>query len=114
MLRGEVGEVTFGFDRWLNQQFYDSREWKDARQRVIARDMGCDLGVEGYEISHNLIIHHINPLTPDDILSGSELLIDPDNLITTTQRTHNAIHFGDRSLLPDPFVERKPGDTRLW
>lgn len=114
VLRGVVGESTFGFDRWLNQRFYDSHEWQRARQRVIARDMGCDLGVEGYEIHNSLLIHHINPLSPDDIINGSDLLIDPENLITTTHRTHNAIHYGDKSLLPSPVVVRRPGDTTLW
>lgn len=113
-LRGVVGEATFGFDRWVNQKFYTSPEWRSVRQWVIARDYGCDLGVAGYEIGNNLLIHHINPLTPDDIESGAEWILDPEFLITTTKRTHNAIHYGDRSLLPQPVVERVRGDTRLW
>jgi hypothetical protein len=113
-LRGVVGESTFGFDRWVNQKFYTSSEWRWVRQRVIARDHGCDLGVAGYEIESSLLIHHINPLTPNDIQDGAEWILDPEFLITTTKRTHNAIHYGDRSLLPQPVVERVRGDTRLW
>ncbi len=113
-LRGVVGESTFGFDRWVNQKFYTSPEWRWVRQRVIARDNGCDLGVDGFEIETNLLIHHINPLTPDDIQDGAEWILDPEFLITTTKKTHNAIHYGDRSLLPQPVVERAPGDTSLW
>lgn len=113
-LRGVVGQSTFGFDRWINQQFYTSWEWKHVRQQVILRDNGCDLGVPGYEISLSLLIHHMNPVSADDITHGEEWLIDPEYLITTTLKTHNAIHYGDESLLPKPFVERKPGDTRLW
>lgn len=113
-LDGHVGHETFGFDRYLNQAFYTSREWRQVRQHVIARDLGCDLGVEGYEIHDRLVIHHINPITPEDIIEGRELLVDPENLITTTHDTHNAIHYGDRSLLQQPYVERRPGDTKLW
>jgi len=114
VLRGEVGQATFGFDRWMNQQFYTSREWRDARRAVIIRDQGCDLGVPGYEIEGGLLIHHINPMTPDDIRQGREWIVDPNYLITTTHRTHNAIHYGDASLLPQQPVQRRPGDTALW
>lgn len=114
VLHGQVGEQTFGFDRWMNQRFYTSREWRNARAYVIARDDGCDLGVPGYDIHVQLLIHHINPLTPRDLENGEEWILDPEFLITTTKRTHNAIHYGDRSLLPKPFVQRVPGDTRLW
>lgn len=113
-LGGEVGESTFGFDRWLNQRFYYSREWKLARNAVIVRDNGCDLGIEGYEIETRLLVHHINPLTPQDLEYGESWILDPEFLITTSKRTHNAIHFGDASLLPQPLVHRVPGDTRLW
>ncbi len=113
-LRGQVGEATFGFDRWMNQQFYTSWEWKSVRQHVIVRDHGCDLGISGYEIETQLLIHHVNPLTSDDIKHGEEWILDPEFLITTSRRTHNAIHYGDRSLLPKPHVSRAPGDTRLW
>jgi len=114
LLRGEVGRSTFGFDRWINQHFYRTPEWKQARSYVIYRDNGCDLGVPGYEIHTDLLVHHINPISPDDLIQGEEWVLDPEFLITTTHRTHNAIHYGDRSLLPDVVIERKPGDTRLW
>lgn len=113
-LQGQVGLDTFGFDRWMNQEFYHSYEWKQTRQRVIARDLGCDLGSVGHEISERLLIHHINPLTPQDLMDGAALALDLDNLITTCHQTHNAIHYGDERLLPRPVVERKPGDTKLW
>ena len=113
-LRGNVGEATFGFNRWVNQDFYKSREWRQARDEIIVRDNGCDLGVEGYEIHKGLFIHHLNPITMAQIDAGDDCLIDPDNLITVTHRTHNAIHYGDERLLPQPLVARKPGDTKLW
>lgn len=113
-LRGFVGEQTFGFDRWMNQSFYRSREWKLARSEVIARDQGCDLGIPGYDIHHGLLVHHMNPLTETDLVAGEEMIIDPEFLITTTHRTHNAIHYGDASLLQRAPVERVPGDTKLW
>lgn len=113
-LRGNVGQATFGFDRWINQQFYRSRQWKSARNQVILRDEGCDLGVIGHEIRIQLLVHHMNPLTPDDIINGLEWVLDPEYLITTTLDTHNAIHYGDERLLKKPFVERQPGDTKLW
>lgn len=113
-LNGMVGQGTFGRDRWMNQEFYHSYEWKRIRQIVILRDGGCDLGVPGYEIYDQLVVHHINPLTPEDFQNGAELALDPDNLITTTHNTHNAIHYGDERLLPRPVIERIPGDTRLW
>lgn len=113
-LGGQVGLSTFGFDRWINQNFYRSREWQQVRAHVIFRDNGCDLGIPGYEIQSQLLVHHMNPVTPDDLKRGEEWVLDPEFLITTTHRTHNAIHYGDRSLLPQPVVERQPGDTRLW
>lgn len=113
-LRGNVGQQTFGFDRWINQGFYTSREWKQARDAIIVRDEGCDLGLEGYEIHDRIYIHHINPITLEQLEAGDPCLLDPDNLITVTHRTHNAIHYGDERLLPRPLVERKPGDTKLW
>ena len=114
LLRGEVGRATFGFDRWINQHFYHSAEWKQARSYVIYRDNGCDLGVRGYEIHTDLLVHHLNPVTPDDLIQGEEWVLDPEFLITTSRRTHNAIHYGDKSLLPEAVIERRPGDTRLW
>lgn len=113
-LHGDVGRSTFGFDRYINQQFYRSRQWKQVRQEVIARDLGCDLGIEGYEIHDQLLIHHMNPITAEDIRHADESILLPEYLITTTHRTHNAIHYGDASLLPRLHVERRPGDTRLW
>lgn len=113
-LRGSVGRATFGFDRYLNQRFYTSRQWKQMRDKVIARDLGLDLGVEGYEIYDKIVIHHMNPMTAADIQDGAEEILDPEFLITTTHQTHNAIHYGDKSLLPLPPVERSAGDTRLW
>lgn len=113
-LQGQVGASTFGFDRWLNQQFYTSSAWRHTRRDVIARDLGCDLGVEGYEIHSRIVIHHMNPLTVDDIVNGDDLALNPEFLITTTHNTHNAIHYGDERLLPKPVVSRRPGDTKLW
>jgi len=111
---GVVGESTFGHNRHLNQSFYTSREWKRVRDLVVIRDNGCDLGVFGYEINGALLIHHINPIGIDDLVHGNDRALDPNNLITTTKATHNAIHFGDSSLLRVPFVARSPGDTKLW
>lgn len=111
---GSVGTSTFGFDRYINQSFYTSSEWKHVRNQVIVRDNGCDLAVPGYEVNGALLIHHINPLTSDDLIHHEEWVLNPEYLITTTQSTHNAIHYGDRSLLPKPFVPRRPGDTKLW
>lgn len=113
-LRGGVGHSTFGFDRYLNQDFYRSRQWRQLRNKVILRDEACDLGVEGYDIHRKIIVHHMNPMTEEDIIHGVASILDPEFLITTTLKTHNAIHFGDERLLPQPFVERRPGDTKLW
>jgi hypothetical protein len=113
-LGGIVGNATFGFDRYLNQAFYRSAAWRDVRQEVILRDNGCDLGVPGYEIHTALLVHHMNPMVSDDIVHGEQWILDPEFLITTTNDTHNAIHYGDRSLLKRPFVERQRGDTKLW
>lgn len=113
-LRGFVGESTFGFDRFMNQQFYTSTEWKQIRNHVIARDIGMDLGVDGYEIYDKIIIHHMNPMTAEDIQQGRSEILDPEYLISTTHKTHNAIHYGNSSLLAMPLRERRPGDTNLW
>lgn len=113
-LHGDVGRSTFGFDRWINQQFYRSREWKHCREFVIVRDDGCDLGVSGYEIHGELLVHHINPIVVSDIVHGEEWIFNPEFLITTTHVTHNAIHYSDKSLLPKVVVARQAGDTRLW
>lgn len=98
----------------MNQEFYRSREWKQVRNEVIVRDNGCDLGVEGYEIHEPIYIHHMNPMTPDDIMHGEEDILNPDFLISTTHRTHNAIHYGDERQLPRQLIERRAGDTKLW
>lgn len=113
-LLGDVGVETFGSDRYLNQNFYRSREWQVLRDFVIARDLGRDLGVEGYEIYSDILVHHMNPVTLDDIRHGSGNLLDPNYLITTTRLTHNAIHYGREPNSPRLVVERKPGDTKLW
>lgn len=113
-LHGSVGRPTFGFDRYLNQKFYTSSQWRNMRHHVIARDLGLDLGFPGFEIHSKIIIHHMNPITVDDIHHGEEEILDPEFLITTTHDTHNAIHYGDESLLRQPLVERRQGDTRLW
>ena len=113
-LQGQVGDITFGFDRWINQQFYGSAEWRNIRHHVIARDEGNDLGVDGYPIHHRPIIHHMNPMLPEQIVHADERILDPEFLITTTHRTHNAIHYGDERQLPRPFTARTPGDTKLW
>lgn len=113
-LRGRVGNATFGFDRYLNQQFYTSSQWKLLRHQVIVRDGGCDLGIDGFEIHFRPIIHHLNPMTVSDVVNGEDSILDPEFLITTTHQTHNAIHFGDKRLLRRPFVDRAHGDTKLW
>lgn len=113
-LVGQVGEATFGFDRWVNQRFYTSVQWRRARDLVIIRDNGCDLGVAGHDIPFGLLVHHMNPLTVQDIANGEDWIIDPEFLVCTSKRTHNAIHYGDDSLLPRAPVERRPGDTKLW
>ncbi len=113
-LRGTIGEETFGSERWFNQSFYHSREWQDARKVVLVRDEGCDLGHRDWPIQGRPAVHHMNPITAEDIEDRTENLLNPEFLITCAIRTHNAIHYGDRSLLPQPFVERRPGDTLLW
>lgn len=113
-LGGKVGEETFGFDRYINQLFYRSKEWRSIRDRIITRDKGCDLGIEGREIYGKILIHHMNPITKDDILQRSEYLLDPEYLITTIKNTHDAIHYGDRSLLITSPVERSRNDTCPW
>lgn len=113
-LKGQVGLPTFGFERYLNQKFYTSREWRDIRHHVISRDLGCDLGVEGFDIHDKVIIHHMNPMRIEDISDGNYDILDPEYLITTTHKTHMAIHYGNTDLLPKLPVDRRPGDTQLW
>ena len=113
-LDGIVGEETFGFDRYMNQIFYKSREWTSVRRAVIIRDNGCDLGVEGYEIHGKILIHHMNPINLSDIVHKTDELLNPDYLITTVLSTHNAIHYGNASLLPALPIERRVNDTCPW
>ena len=113
-LTGQVGKETFGFDRYLNQVFYRSQRWKRIRDEVILRDNGCDLGVEGYEIHGRIIIHHMNPITLEDIERESIYLLDPEFLICTVHNTHNAIHYGDENLLITAPIERTKYDTCPW
>ena len=113
-LSGTVGKDTFGYDRYLNQIFYRSQEWKSIREKVIIRDEGCDLGVDGYEIHGRIYIHHMNPIMLKDIENKTEFLLNPEYLITTTHSTHNAIHYGDESLLPLIPKERTANDTCPW
>lgn len=115
LLSGSVGAETFGFDRYINQSFYRSREWRSVRDLVIIRDGGCDLGIPGFEIRDRILIHHMNPMRVEDLLHGGEEVLDPAFLITTTHKTHNAIHYGYENNLPRTVVfERSPGDTQLW
>lgn len=111
---GGVGYETFGFDRYLNQSFYQSVEWKRVRDEVISRDNGCDLGLEGYEINGRILIHHMNPIRPNQIKFFDPDILDPDFLISCSHKTHNAIHYGDENLLPRRIVERRPNDTTPW
>lgn len=113
-LDGAVGQDTFGFDRIFNQRFYKSREWKRVRDIVIARDMGCDLGIEDREIYGNIIIHHLNPISLEDLENHTDYLLNPEYLICTTHATHNAIHYGDESLLVTAPIERTKNDTCPW
>jgi hypothetical protein len=113
-LGGVVGEETFGFDRYLNQLFYRSDEWKKIRDKVIIRDNGCDLGIEGHDIRSRIIIHHMNPITKADILQRSDFLLNPEYLICTIKSTHDAIHYGDESLLITTPIERYKNDTCPW
>lgn len=113
-LNGQVCKETFGFDRYLNQVFYRSKQWRKIRNQIILRDEGRDLGVEGYEIPDRIYIHHMNPLTKDDIIHSSDFLLNPDYLICVSHATHEAIHYGDINLLPRQLIERTPNDTTLW
>ena len=113
-LNGSVGEETFGFDRYLNQIFYRSQEWKSIRDYVIIRDNGCDLATEGYDIYGKILIHHLNPIDTVDIIQNSKYLLDPEYLITTTHNTHNAIHYGDANLLISEPIIRTKNDTCPW
>lgn len=113
-LKGTVGQETFGFDRYLNQILYNSKEWKSLRNKIIVRDNGCDLALEGFEIHGRILIHHINPITIDDVIKRREMVFDPENLICVTHNTHNAIHYGDKSLLITGPIKRRANDTCPW
>ena len=114
-LGGKVGEETFGFDRYINQMFYKSEEWKRIRNYVITRDNGCDLGIPDRKIVDSVIlVHHMNPITKEDIINKNEILLDPEYLITTIKPTHDAIHYGDESLLAEDLVIRSKNDTCPW
>ena len=113
-LKGTVGQETYGFDRWINQTFYRSQEWKQVRYYVIERDTGCDLGIKGREIQSHIIVHHMNPILVKDIQDNTDILLNPEYLICTTEITHNAIHYGDKSLLITMPESRKPNDTCPW
>ena len=114
MLKGQVGRETFGFDRYINQRFYHSEEWRQVKNRVIARDLGRDLGIEGYDIYGRIYVHHMNPILVRDIEECSEYLMNPEYLITTTFATHNAIHYGDESFVILSPKERSPNDMCPW
>ena len=111
---GRIGEETFGFDRHLNQTLYRSSEWKHFRRQIIIRDKGCDLGCEGYELYDKILIHHINPITIDDVLNRASCIFDPNNVICTSLNTHNAIHYGDSELLVTEPIKRTKNDTCPW
>ena len=113
-LGGQVGVETFGYDRYLNQMLYRTTEWKRFRNEIIIRDNGCDLACEGYEIVGKILVHHINPISVEDVLLRDPKVFDPENVISTTLNTHNAIHYGDESLLITEPIERKPNDTCPW
>lgn len=113
-LQGQVGLDTFGYDRWLNQAFYKSKQWRQIRSYVIARDEGCDLGILDFPIRYKVFIHHMNPITVEQLAHGDSDVLDPEFLVTTSHQTHNAIHYGDVNLLPKEFQPRRPNDTQLW
>lgn len=113
-LDGIIGEETFGYDRYINQKLYRSKEWRDIRHKVIVRDEGCDLAHSDFPIHGKIIIHHINPITIEDINNSNPIVFDLDNLICVTMNTHNAIHYGDQELLPQDPVERTAFDTCPW
>lgn len=111
---GKVGEETFGFDRYINQLLYKKPEWIAARNEVIVRDMGCDLGMDGYDIVGKVLVHHMNPITVEDIIYRLDYVLDPEYLICTSLMTHNAIHYGSDELLPKAPIERSKNDMCPW
>lgn len=110
----KIGEKTFGYERYLNQMFYGTPEWRAFRREAIIRDNGCDLGLEGYDIPDRIEVHHINPITAEMIENNEPCLMDLENVICTSSRTHKAIHYGDKNLLPKLPIERRPNDTCPW
>ena len=115
LLGGKVGKETFGFDRYLNQQLYRSKEWMQVRDMVIMRDYGCDLGVEGYDIFGTIYVHHMNPITSDDVIQSSEYLLDPEYLICVSADTHSAVHYGNSEYLKrNTLIQRTPNDHCPW
>ena len=114
LIGGEVGEDTFGYNRYLNQDFYHSPEWRRFRRDMIIRDNGCEMALEPYNISSLIILHHLEPIEANDILELTSKLMDPDNVVCVSHRLHNAIHYGDLSVLEPIFHVRRPDDTKLW
>lgn len=110
----KIGEKTFGYERYLNQIFYTSKEWRRFRRDMIIRDNGCDMALEDHDILGRIEVHHINPITIEMIENNDPLLMDPDNVVCVSPNTHKAIHYGDKDLLPKPLIERKPNDTCPW
>lgn len=113
-MQSKIGVETFGFDRWMNQELYNSQEWRRVRREVTIRDNGMDMGLDGYPIGGQIIVHHMNPVTEEDLVRHDPKVFNPEYLISVSNRTHNAIHYGDGSLLPSPVIERKPFDTCPW
>ena len=113
-IQSAIGDETFGYERSLNQKFYTSKEWRDIRSHVIYRDRGLDMGLDGFEISGRIYIHHMNPMRPEDLYNSQARILDPEYLIAVSHPTHNAIHFGDVAQVPTPYAPRTKGDTLLW
>jgi hypothetical protein len=113
-LVGELGQNTFGYDRWINQRLYSSREWKQVRNAVIIRDNGCDLAHTDHVLAYGFVVHHMNPLEIEHFVESSDFLLDPKYLITTSEATHRALHYGDISSITQKYIPRSPGDTKLW
>lgn len=113
-LDGRIAEETFGWDRWINQHFYHLSEWKRVRDQVIVRDMGCDLAFSDHEIFGLIVIHHMNPIKLEDLVEKRDEILDPEFLVCTSRQTHNAIHYGNKSLLPSPVIQRSRNDTCPW
>ena len=113
-LEGKVGKETFGYDRYLNQILYNTEQWRKFRRGIIIRDNACDLACEGYEINYRILVHHINPITVEDVINRNPMIFDPENVITMTHRTHNALHYGNKNLLVTKPIERTKNDTCPW